>query len=172
MPDRRLTALLERLRASRFAELKGARATVSLPIREALVNEAVTVLMPASVPVRGLRIQLHAANRLTVTARVAVSSWLPEIPVSATLDIERQPKLPDSPLVLRISPGLLSMAGSLFSSRISLPPGIRLEGERVLIDVRVLLESRGLGEALLYADEISVTTEAGVLIVNGSARVD
>ena len=172
MADPRLAALFERLRATRFAELKGARATVSFPIGEALLNEAAATVIPASAPVRSLRIQLHAANRLTVTARAAVSSWLPEIPVSATLGIERQPTLPDSPLVLRIAPGLLSTMGSFFSNRITLPPGIRLEGDRVLVDLRALLESRGLGEVLFYADEVSVTIEEGVLIVNASARVD
>ena len=172
MPDPRLVALLDRLRASRFAELKGARATLSLPIPEALVNEAVTTMTPASAPVRGLRIQLHAANRLTVTARAAVNAWLPEIPVSATLTIEPQTSLTDAPLVLRISPGLVATLGSLFSSRLTMPPGIRLEGDRVLVDLRTLLESRGLGEALLYADEVSVTTDEGVLIVKASAKVD
>jgi hypothetical protein len=171
MQDPRVAALLERLRASRFAELEGARATLSLPIPESLVNEAVATFVPPSMPIRGLRIQLHAANRLTVTGRVAVSAWLPEIPVNVTLDIERQPRLPDTPLVLRMSPGLVSMVGSLFSSRVTLPPGVRLEGERVLIDVRALLESRGFGEALFYVDDLSVTTEDRLLMVSGSARV-
>src|SRR5688572_32552880 len=42
-------------------------------------------------------------------------------------------------------PGLLSVAGSMLSPS-SLPPGIRLERERVLVDVRQLLEAKGFAE--------------------------
>jgi hypothetical protein len=171
MDGAQLSTLIARLRASGFSELAGARATLSLPISEPLLNELVAAVVPASAPVRGLRIQLHPGNRLTVNARVLVSSWLPEFPVSAPLEIERQPRLPDSPLVLRMSPGLVSIAARFLSGRAPLPPGVRIVDERILVDLPVLLESRGFAEVLAYADEISVTTEAGKLIVNASARV-
>ena len=38
--DPRLLQILEQLRASRFAEIKGARASFSIPVSERLLNEA------------------------------------------------------------------------------------------------------------------------------------
>ena len=40
--DPRLSGILDRLRASGFAEVKGARASLSIPVSEAILNELIT----------------------------------------------------------------------------------------------------------------------------------
>ena len=82
--------------------------------------------------------------------------------MTISLQIEQQPHLPDTPLVMRILslPGLLSVAGSLLSPS-SLPPGIRLDRERVLVDVRQLLESKGFGEIVPLIERLHVSSEEG-----------
>ena len=107
---------------------------------------------------------------LAVRARVSRLDFLP--PVTISVQIEQQPQLPDTPLVVRILslPGLLSMAGSLLSPS-SLPPGIRLDRERVLVDVRQLLEKKGLGEIVPLIERLHVSSEEGRLLVDVDIRV-
>ncbi len=91
--------------------------------------------------------------------------------MTISVQIEQQPQLPDTPLVVRILslPGLLSMAGSLLSPS-SLPPGIRLDRERVLVDVRQLLEKKGLGEIVPLIERLHVSSEEGRLLVDVDIR--
>jgi hypothetical protein len=169
--DERFRHILERLRASRMADLAGSRASAIVPVSERLLNEIVAAALPPSAAVQDVTVQPRAGNRLRVSARLTRAAFLP--PISLTLEIERQPELPDGPLVLRVMslPGLLALAGAAFSLTSVLPPGLRLEDQRLLVDVRSLLERHGLGEALAYLESLKVTTEEGRLIVEVAGGV-
>ena len=170
MNDPRLREIFEQLRASRFAEVRGARASLSIPVSERLLNELIAIVMPPSAPVRDLHVRPMAGNRLAVRARAARLDFLPAVTIS--LEIEQQPHLPDGPLVVRILslPGLLSVAGSLLSPS-SLPPGLRLDRERVLVDVRQLLERKGFGEVVPLIERLHVSSEEGRLLLDLDIRV-
>lgn len=169
MPDPRLLRILDQLRASRFADVKGARFTALIPVGERLLNEIVQAVLPPGAPVKDLHIRPQAGNRLAVRARASRLEFLP--PVTIALQIEQQPQLPDTPLVLRILslPGLLSMAGSMLSAN-SLPPGIRLDRDRVVVDVGQLLERNGLGEVIACIERLHVATEDGRLVLDVDLR--
>jgi hypothetical protein len=168
--DPRLLAILEQLRATRFAAIQGTRVSLSIPVPEALLNELITALIPASAPVRDLQVRPQADNRLAVRARASRLEFLP--PVTISLRIEEQPQLPHTPLVIRILslPGLLSMASSLLSPS-SLPPGIRLDRDRVLVDVRQLLELKGFGEIVPLIERLHVASEEGRLRLDIDLKV-
>jgi hypothetical protein len=170
VPDPRLLRILEQLRASKFAEMKGAWLTASVPLPERLLNEVVATSVPPSAPVRDLSVHPKADNRIAVRAKLAWLDFLP--PLTLTLEIERQPQLPDAPLVLRVLslPGLMSLAGAALSKASSFPPGLRLEGDRLLIDVRVVLERNGLGEVLPYVEDLRFTTDEGVVVVQATLK--
>jgi hypothetical protein len=163
--DPRLIGIIDRLRASGFAEVKGARASLSIPVSEALLNELITAALPPGGPLRDLHVRPQAGNRLAVRARASRLDFLP--PMTISLQIEGQPRLPDTPLVVRIlsMPGLLSVAGSMLSPN-SLPPGIRMERERVLVDVRQLLEAKGFGEIVPLIERLQVSSEEGRLLID------
>jgi hypothetical protein len=169
--DPRALALLEALRAARFAGIQGARLALSLPISERLLNDALAIAMPPSVPVRNLAVTPLAGNQLAVSGSLTNAPFLP--PLSLTFEIEAQPAAPDWRLHLRMLsfPGLLSMAGSMFKLDTMLPPGVRLEGQRVVVDIRALLEPRGLGDLLSYVDAIRIRSEGGRVIVQIDATV-
>jgi len=168
--DERLIRVLEQLRATRFADLAGSRLSLSIPISQRLLNEIVVAAIPPSAPVRDLTVTPAPGNRIQVRGRVAKFDFLPSITVN--LEIEQQPGLPDTPLALRVRafPGLTSMAGSLLSPS-ALPRGVRLEGDRLLIDVRQLLEHAGYGDLLPLIERLHVATGDGRLIVDLDARV-
>ena len=168
--DPRLIGILERLRASGFAEVKGARASLSIPVSEAILNELITAALPAGGPLRDLHVRPQAGNRLAVRARASRLDFLP--PMTISLQIEGQPRLPDTPLVVRIlsMPGLLSVAGSMLSPG-SLPPGIRLERERVLVDLRQLLEGKGFAAIVPLIERLQVSSEEGRLLIDVDLQV-
>jgi len=168
--DPRLRQVLEQLRATRFAGIEGARLSVSLPIAERLLNELVTAALPPSVPVRDLTVKPRAANTLQLRARVAKLDFLP--PMTLTFDIDQQPRLPDTPLGLRLRtfPGLTALAGPLLSQK-ALPPGIRLDGDRLFIDLRQLIERAGYGDLVPLIERLHLATEEGQLLVEIDARV-
>jgi hypothetical protein len=74
--------------------------------------------------------------------------------------------------VLRLlSTGLLSFAGAAARFFNVLPPGIRMEGDLIYIDIRALLEQRGLAQHLGYLKQLEVTTEEGRFVVSLSGAL-
>jgi hypothetical protein len=169
--DPRLAALLTQQRQRQFSDFAGAQAVVTLPISDRLLNEAVTEALPPSAPVRDLQLASLAGNRMRVRFKVGSATFLPAI--NLTLVIERQPELPRSPvLVLRMEMGgLLSLAGPALRFLDALPPGIRVDQDRIFVDLAKLLAERGLSELLDFAEELNVTTANGALVVGIRASV-
>lgn len=171
MIDPRFARILDRLRASRLADLAGARASLTIPVPEPLLNELVTAAVPSSAPVHDVAVQVRPGGRFRVTGKLTRAAFLP--PIALTLEIERQPELPEGTLVLRVGslPGLVALAGAAFSISAMLPPGLRLDDQRLFVDLRALLEQRGLGELWPHLDSLRVTTEEGRAIVEVTAVV-
>jgi hypothetical protein len=168
--DPRLRHALEQLRVTRFAGIKGARLSVAIPVAERLLHELVTAALPPSVPVRDLTIRPRAANTLQLRGRIAKLDFLP--PVTLTLEIDQQARLPDTPLGLRLRtfPGLAAIAGPLVSQK-ALPPGISLDGDRLFVDVRQLIERAGYGDMVPFIERLHLASEEGQLLVEVDARV-
>ena len=167
-----LLRTLEGLRATGFRDLGGARLTATVPIGERLLNEVIAGSLPPNGAVREATIHPQPNDRLGVRVKLARPGFLP--PVSATLVIERQPELPAAPrLVFRVTglPALLTLAGQLLPLGSMLPPGVRLEGDLLTVDLAVMLAQHGQRELLDYAERLRVTSEAGRLIVQLDAAV-
>jgi hypothetical protein len=62
------------------------------------------------------------------------------------------------------------MAAPFVSQLTSLPPGVRIEGERVLVDVAEMLRARGLGETVRYVRRLDVGTRVGQILVRFELR--
>ena len=92
-----------------------------------------------------------------------------------TVAIERQPELPVDPtLVLHLTGigGLMRfVAPALTSLASGLPPGIRLDGDRVFVDLRDVLSAYGEAELIAFAEEMAIGTDEGHVIVVARARV-
>lgn len=170
--DPRLAALLARLQATRFADLSGSEAYTVIRIGDALLNEAVAAFAAASSAVRTVTVHARAGNLVDVQLKLTRPAFLPAF--NLTLEIERQPQLPDQPeLVLRLSGagGLLRLAGPAIASSGALPTGLRLDGDRLHADIRRLLESQGHADLLNFTEQVQVMTEEGRLVVAVQLRV-
>jgi hypothetical protein len=62
------------------------------------------------------------------------------------------------------------MAAPFLSNLKNLPPGVRIEGERALVDVAEMLRVRRLGEALRYVRRLEIGTRIGQVIVRFELR--
>jgi len=167
-----LSQLVERLRASGFRDLAGTRIAARIPIAEALLNELIAGWLPESGPIKQLTLHPQPNDRLGLRLKLARPEVFP--PITATLVIERQPELPYKPLLaVRLSglPALMAMAGpSLLGSM--LPPGMRLDGGLLTIELEALLAKHGQGDLLAYLDRLRVNSEAGRLVLEVDAKVD
>ena len=103
---------------------------------------------------------------------MAKPSFLPAITLEVI--ITKQPSLPDDPvLTLTLSGlgGLLRFAGPAAGFLNVLPPGVRIEADRVFVDLRAVLAPHGLTSAVNYVEEVRVTTEEGHVLVWFKARI-
>jgi hypothetical protein len=169
--DQRLARVLKRQVSSGFEDLRGAEAAVTLPVSDRLLNEIITEALPASGRLRDVEVRAQPGNRFTVRAKLGGASFLP--PFNLAVAIDRQPELPASPfLVLRLEMGgLLSLAGPALRFFDALPPGIRIENDRLHIDLARLLDERGLAGFLEHLDQLHVDTAEGTTILSLRARV-
>ena len=169
--DVRLQNLFGAQFASRFAGLTGSDATVSLRVSDRLMNDGIGAGLPPDGAVRSIEAHAVAGDRLEAIVTLRKPAFLP--PLHLHLQIEPGPLTPQNPvLVLRIvggAGGLLKVAGPMIASR--LPPGVRLQGDILEVDVRAILTARGEAQWLDYLRGLQITTDNGALVVNVSAHV-
>jgi hypothetical protein len=168
----RLWHLLDQQRTTNFSGLSGSDVRAAIRISTSLLNEALALYVSSSAAVRELTVQPRAGNRFNVNLKVA-KPLVP--PINVTVVIERQPELPVDPtLVLHLTGigGLMRfLAPAIASFASGLPPGIRLDGDRVFVDLLEVLRAYGEAELLPLAEEMAIGTDEGHVLVVVRARV-
>ena len=169
--DERFVQLLLRQQAAGFRDLRGTTTSLTLPISARLLNEAIAEALPRTAPVRDLQVTPLAGDRFRVRFRFGTSAILP--PIGLSLAIIQQPALPDSPsLVLRMEMGALAgFAGPALRFFDALPAGIRVEQDRLVLDLRQILERRGAAHYLEYVDALDVHTLDGAVVISLRASI-
>lgn len=170
--DPRLAALIARQHAAGFPGLSGSEVQATIRVSSALLNDAIAVNLASVTAVRELTVAPRAGNRLDVHVKLAKPAFLPALRL--TLVIERQPQLPgDAVLVMKLSgaAGMLGLAAPAITSFGVLPPGVRLDGDRLHVDVRAMLQRHGQAALLDHAEQLQVTTDEGSLVLLVHARV-
>lgn len=160
-----LIAIINRLQSSGFRDIAGTQIAASIPVSARLINELVAGTLPASAPVREVSIRPEAGNQFSVRITPR-ASLLP--PLTLRLEIEQQPDLPAFPvLVMRMKTmgGLFGFASAALPIGNMLPPGVRLDGERILVDVGALAADRGFADLLAYVRRLTINSEDGRVIV-------
>ena len=159
VPKPDFPALLRSLQATEFRDLAETRISATVPVSERLINELVAGTMPPTVPLREVHVHPEAGDAFAVRLSPR-AAFLPSLTVRLTID--RQPSLPGSPvLVLRMATmgGLFGLAAGALPIAQMLPPGVRLEGDLIHVDLQAIAAQRGFSEMLRYVRELRVTTE-------------
>ena len=131
--------LLAYLKSSGFRDLAGSRVSARIPVSRSLLNRVVAdALQESTAPVRGVDIRPRAGDEFDVLITL---SWPFVPPLKVIFKVERQPDFPASPiLVLHWS--LLGAMGTIASRLIAsldrLPAGVRLDGNRLVLDIPTL----------------------------------
>lgn len=167
MIERLLTLLGVDLR-----ELSGTTVDADIPLTPALINRKIAeYLARADGKVSAVVVEPLAGDALNVHVRMK-ASLVPPLPVR--LLIAGQPEWPASPvLVLRWSLagglGVLARAASPVLSMFgSLPPGVRVDGDLIGIDIAEVLRSRGAAWLVPLVKRVRVhTSDAGVSVKIG-----
>jgi hypothetical protein len=170
MPNAKLTALVDELRASKFRLLAGARVSADVPLTEGLLNELIAASTPPDAPVRSVSIHPQADGRFNVRI-VAKAALIP--PITLKLAVDEQPDLPARPvLVLRMVTlgGLFGLASGVIAG--FLPPSVKLQGERIFIDLRALAAQHGAGDLFEYVKALRIRTAVGRVLVHVDAAID
>jgi hypothetical protein len=75
-------------------------------------------------------------------------------------------------LVLRLeTSGLSALAGAALRFLNALPPGVRMEADRIFLDLATLLEARGLAPYLAYVNELRINTVDGAVVLFIRGRI-
>jgi hypothetical protein len=160
-------AVLREQQSTNFADLAGAHASFTIPVSDRLLGRIIADRLPPSSPIGELRLRAEDGNQVTVSVKLSRLAFLPAIRVR--LAIERQPELPASPiLVLRmVFEGVAALASPALRFLEGLPPGIRLEHDKLHVDLATLLAQHGAADALSYVTAVELTTVGGRVIVSG-----
>ena len=154
-------------------EIAGSVFAGEIPLSNALVNRLIVRRLSAQSPIAAVRMEAHDGDRLTIVLSMR-GSLIPDVTIAA--QIEEQPHFPN-PAVLWLRWTLPAMRALSFVAAPALmyfkklPPGIRVEGDRIAVDFAELLRSRGLGELMDYITRVNVTTREGAIIVAFALRV-
>lgn len=169
MPNDAFAEIFNRLLATQFRDISGAHFSGTIPVPERMINEAIAASLPAGGHVREVQVRPERDDRFSVKITPR-SGFFPSITLK--LAIERQPEFPNTPvLVLRLETmgGLLGFAGGAIGNM--LPPGVRLDGDRILVDLRAMATQRGFGDFLQFVRQLRVNTEEGRVILQVDAAV-
>ena len=165
---------VRRLLGVELPEIAGSVFAGEIPLANALVNRLIAQrLSAAQSPVAAVRLEAHDGDRLTIVLSMR-GSLIPDVTIAA--HIEEQPHFPN-PAVLWLRWTLPAMRALSFVAAPALtyfkklPPGIRVDGDRIAVDFAELLRARGLGELIDYITRINVTTREGAIIVAFALRV-
>lgn len=155
-----------------FADLTGSEGQATIRVTDRLLNQIIAAELHQWRAIREAHVRALAGDRFEVRLVLATPSFIPALTVRVL--IERQPSLPDSPvLVLKLAGlgGLTRFAGPVAAFLNVLPPGIRMAGARVHVDLRALLQRRGIAFALQLVDDLRVHTDEGTVRVGFRARL-
>jgi hypothetical protein len=170
--DAIVSELLAHLQSTSFADLAGARVSARVPVSRVLLNQLVArALQGRTTPVRRVEIRPYDGDKLDAV----VTLTLPLVPpLKVAVAVERQPQFPDSPvLVLRWSllAGLGTFLSKLIGPHQKMPPGVRLDGDRVLVDIRAAAAGTPAAQVLGYVKGLEVHTAADRLIIAADLEV-
>ena len=151
----------------------GARAAGEVPLSDEFLNRLIAERLANHAQISALHVAAQQGDAIAVEV-VPRARLIP--PVRILARIERQPE-PQNPILLlrwsMPSAGPLALlAAPVLSYFKAMPPGIRLEGDRLAVDVRELLVSRGMGEVLGFIRRLEIHTRPGAVIAQFEVGVE
>jgi hypothetical protein len=162
--------LFAHLRSTAFQDVAGSHISARIPIAPALLNRIIAdALKGKQTPVRSVEVQPRPDDQFELTVTLSVP-FVP--PLKVTVVVAQQPRFPESPvLVLRWS--LLGGLGAFASKftgalRDKLPAGVRMDGDRIVLDIPVMVENAAADsvQLLLFVRHLELHTAADRVVID------
>jgi hypothetical protein len=163
-----LNQLLRERTGLELGDIAGTTLTGEMPISDVLVNTLLARKLAGHAQIAALHVQAQPNDTIAIQV-VPRARLIPAITITAS--IERQPAFPANPtLLLRWSmPAagpLTLLAAPLLGYFTAMPRGIRMDGDRLAIDLRELLHARGLDDVIALMRRLEVHTRPGGFVVH------
>jgi hypothetical protein len=154
-------------------EIAGTMLAGEVPLGDGLVNRLLAERLAGHPQIAAVRVQAQPNNSVAIQVEPR-ARLMPQINLMAR--IERQPDFPlDPTLLLRWSmPAagpLALLAAPVLGYFKAMPPGIRMDGDRVAIDARELLRHRGLDDIVALIRKLEIHTRPGGFMVRFEAGI-
>ena len=162
--------LFAHLRSTAFRDLSDSQISARVPIARGLLNRLVAdALKGRQTPVRAVDVEPLPDDQFDLTVTLA----MPFVPaLKVTVAVVQQPRFPESPvMVLRWSlfGGLAAIASKFTHSlQEKLPAGVRLDGDRIELDIPVMCAHAGEDflPLLLLLKRVELHTVAGRAVID------
>lgn len=154
-----------------LGEIAGTTLAGEIPISDAIVNRFLARKLAQHAQIAALRVQAQPNDSIAIQV-VPRARLMP--PLNITARIERQPEFPANPTLLLqwsmpAAGPLALLAAPVLAYFKAMPTGIRMDGDRLAVDLRELLRSRGLDEAIAFVKKLELHTRAGGFVVRFEA---
>jgi hypothetical protein len=161
--------IFQKIVDNNFSDLKGTIVDASVPVPQALINELIKAALTGNRTVESIQASVHAQNHVSLNVKTTLLPW----PLNLKLKLDKAVDFASysSPKIRAWMENnrLLGSLGSLFNA---LPPGIKLYGNQVVVDLGVFLSTPEQKRLLELVKSVSIQTEEGRLVLDVHAEVD
>ena len=161
--------IFQKIINNNFSELQGAAVDALIPIPQTLINELIAATLKGNKNISSVRASVHPQNKISLDVKTTLLPW----PLNLKLKLDTSVDLASysSPKIRAWMENnrLLGSLGSLFNA---LPPGIKLYGDQVVIDLGAFLRTPEQRRILELIKTVGIRTETGKLILNVKVKID
>ena len=155
--------IFRRLIDTDFSELKGTSLDASVPVPQSLINELVAAALKGNKNIAALQVTVQPQNRLALDVKTTLLPWPIKLKLKLDSSVDfasySSPKL----RAWMENNRLLGSLGTLFNA---MPPGIKLFGDQVVIDLAAFLRTPQQKRYLDMVKSIGIQTESGKVVLD------
>ena len=161
--------IFQKIINNNFSDLQGAAVDASIPVPQSLINELIDAALKGSKNISSVIVSVHPQNRISLDVKTTLLPW----PLNLKLKLDTSVDLASysSPKIRAWMENnrLLGSLGSLFNA---LPPGIKLYGDQIVIDLGAFIRTPDQRQILELVKAVGIRTETGKLILDVKVKID
>ncbi|HET6823071.1 MAG TPA: hypothetical protein VFH34_10500 [Anaerolineales bacterium] len=161
--------IFQKLIQNKFSDFKGATIDATIPIPQSLINEIIETSLKGNKNIPSIRASIHPQNRVSIDIKTTLIPW----PLNLKLKLDKEVDLASysSPKIRAWMENnrLLGSLGSLFNT---LPEGIKLYGDQVVIDLGAFLRTPEQRRLLNLVKSVGIRTAEGKVILDAKIEVN
>ena len=160
--------ILRRIVDNNFSDLRGTVVDASIPVPQSLINELLQAALKGNRNIASIHLSIQRDNRVSADIKATLLPW----PLSLKLKLDSSVDLASysSPKMRAWLENnrLLGSLGAFFNA---LPPGIKLYGNQVVVDLSSFLRTSEQRKILELVKSVGIRTETGTLILDVTLEV-